>query len=359
MLVRSPTLTKSDSVGDVQRLEAGQPHRRTDSGGDPWRLRRRRSGDRRDVRRRGPAAAADEVDQAGVGELAEDRGGLVRRPRRTRRTRWAGRRWGSTRRTCRRSATARRCRAASPWRRARSSGRRRSGRAWRTEFQNASVVWPDSVRPEASVIVPEMITGQRRPCSSNSGLEREDRRLGVQRVEDRLDQRAGRRRRRRGPRGLLEYAATSCVEVDVAGARVVDVGGDRRRPGGRAERAGDVARLVRRSATASHAPAREPRGLVVELVGELLHAVVDRARCAVALNVLVSMMSAPASRYSPWMSAMISRLGEREQVVVALHVGGPVGEPLAAVAGLVRPVPLDRRAHRAVDDQDPLAAAAR
>ncbi len=43
-----------------------------------------------------------------------------------------------------------------------------SGLAWRTESQNASVTWPDRVRPEASVMVPEMITGQRRPRSSKS-----------------------------------------------------------------------------------------------------------------------------------------------------------------------------------------------
>ncbi len=42
------------------------------------------------------------------------------------------------------------------------------GRACRTEFQNASVTWPERVRPEASVMVPEMITGQRRSCSSKS-----------------------------------------------------------------------------------------------------------------------------------------------------------------------------------------------
>ncbi len=40
-----------------------------------------------------------------------------------------------------------------------------------------------------------------------------------------------------------------------------------------------------------------------------------------------------------------------EQVVVALEVAGPVGEALAAVVGLVERVPLDRRAHRAVEDQ--------
>ena len=41
------------------------------------------------------------------------------------------------------------------------------GRAWRSEYQKASAVWPESVRPERSVIVPEIITGQRAPCSAN------------------------------------------------------------------------------------------------------------------------------------------------------------------------------------------------
>ncbi len=35
-------------------------------------------------------------------------------------------------------------------------------------FQNAPTVWPESVRPEASVIVPLIITGSRRPSSSKS-----------------------------------------------------------------------------------------------------------------------------------------------------------------------------------------------
>ena len=63
-----------------------------------------------------------------------------------------------------------------------------SGCAWRIEFQNASVVCPESMRPEASVIVPEMTSG-----SVDAGLVEQrqrgvDRRLGVERVEDRLDQ---------------------------------------------------------------------------------------------------------------------------------------------------------------------------
>ena len=44
-----------------------------------------------------------------------------------------------------------------------------SGRAWRTECQNAVGVWPDNTRPDRSVIVPEIITGTlmpRAPVSS-------------------------------------------------------------------------------------------------------------------------------------------------------------------------------------------------
>ena len=75
-----------------------------------------------------------------------------------------------------------------------------SGRACATEFQNASVVWPDSVRPLASTIVPEIITGSRRPSRSNSASTAKMRRLGVEGVEDGLDQDAGRPRRRSVPR---------------------------------------------------------------------------------------------------------------------------------------------------------------
>ncbi len=33
------------------------------------------------------------------------------------------------------------------------------GCAWRTEFQNASTVWPERMRPDASVTVPEIMIG--------------------------------------------------------------------------------------------------------------------------------------------------------------------------------------------------------
>ena len=44
-----------------------------------------------------------------------------------------------------------------------------NGRAWRTLFQNASTVWPLSVRPERSVMVPESQIGSgSSPSSSRS-----------------------------------------------------------------------------------------------------------------------------------------------------------------------------------------------
>ena len=43
-----------------------------------------------------------------------------------------------------------------------------NGRAWRTEFQNASTVWPERVRPLASTIVPEIMSGTSAPRRSSS-----------------------------------------------------------------------------------------------------------------------------------------------------------------------------------------------
>jgi len=48
------------------------------------------------------------------------------------------------------------------------------------------------------------------------------------------------------------------------------------------------------------------------------------------------------------------RLGQRQQVVVALDVLGPVREAAAAVAGFVEAKPLDHCPHGPVKDEDPL-----
>ena len=71
-----------------------------------------------------------------------------------------------------------------------------SGWAWRIECQNAVGVWPDSVRPERSVIVPEIISGRFVPARASERRAATIAAFGVERVEDRLDEQQRRRRPR-------------------------------------------------------------------------------------------------------------------------------------------------------------------
>ena len=119
-----------------------------------------------------------------------------------------------------------------------------SGCAWRTLCQKAVTVWPLRMRPEASVTVPLMISGRRSPRVLEVLVDREQRRLGVERVEDGLDQQqVGAAFDQR--LDLLVVGGAQLLEVDVARARVVHVGADAGGLGRRAEGAGDEARLVR------------------------------------------------------------------------------------------------------------------
>jgi hypothetical protein len=46
------------------------------------------------------------------------------------------------------------------------------------------------------------------------------------------------------------------------------------------------------------------------------------------------------------------RLGQGQQVIVALEVAGPVLEPFATVVCFLQPVGLDHGAHGAIEDED-------
>ena len=72
------------------------------------------------------------------------------------------------------------------------------------------------------------------------------------------------------------------------------------------------------------------------------------------LNVLVSMMSAPAARYWPWISLIDVGARQDQQIVVALEILRVILEPLAAEVRLGQLVALDHRPHRAVEDEDAL-----
>ena len=183
-------------------------------------------------------------------------------------------------------------------------------------------------------------------------LEGEDRGLGVEGVEDGLDEQEVRASVDEAPR-LVEVRRHQLVVRHVAGAGVVDVGADRGGPVGRTQGSGHEPRALGRRQLVAHL-AGQPCGRLVELPGEVLHAVVglrDRGRgervgqhdVGAGLEVLA------VDR------ADHVRLSEAEQVAVALDVTLPVGEPLSAELRLAGGEPLDQGAHGTVDDQDPLA----
>ena len=230
-----------------------------------------------------------------------------------------------------------------------------TGWACRTEFQNAAGVWPDSRRPGAvgdGAGDHHRHVDAARLASFRDGV---DRRLGVERVENRLDQQqvgaavdqacAPARHRRRATAskvtarkpGLLTSGEIDAVRLVGPSAPATK----RRRP---SSFSASVGRL-----------AREPRARDVELVGDVLHAVVglgDRGggervgRDDVGAGAEISEMDV-AHRVRP---------AEVQQVVVAAHLAVPGVEARAAIALLVELERLDHGAHGAVEHQDALAS---
>ena len=312
-----------------------------------------RLGDRRDVLGRRAAAPADDVDQAGGGELADDArhrlGGLVVLAEGVGQP---GVRVG-------------RDEAVGDAGELRDVGAQLTGaeRAVEADRQGAGVAHgvPERLghlpRERAAGGVGDRAGDHDRPAALvllEQRLERVDRGLGVEGVEDRLDEEHVGAAVDEAA-GLLEVGLDELVVGDVAGPGVVDVGGDGCRAVRRAERAQHPARPVGRAL--GHGVglgARERRGGDVQLVGEVLQAVVgerDALRVeGVGLEEVGARLEVGAVH-----PADDLRLGDRQQVVVALLVVGVVGEPLPAVVGLGQAVPLDHRAHRPVEDEDALA----
>jgi hypothetical protein len=190
-LVRSPTLTNSEVVVDGERLQARQAQR-----DGHFRHGARRAADSSaemacDVFRRGAAAAAGDVDEAGVGEFAQQGRGVGRQLVEAgvaHRVGQAGVRVdadegvGDLRQLF--GVRAHQGRA----QRAVQADRQRLGVAHR--IPEGGTVWPDRMRPEASVTVPEIMIGRRGVVRMlvEIQVDREQRRLAVQGVEDGLDQ---------------------------------------------------------------------------------------------------------------------------------------------------------------------------
>ena len=209
-----------------------------------------------------------------------------------------------------------------------------SGRAWRTEFQNASVVWPDSVRPEASVIVPEMMIGRSMPDSSTAWRAAKSAGLGVQRVEDGLDQQqvdAAFDQRARA----FEIGRSELVEIDVAEGRIVDVRRERRRAVRRTERAGDEHHFAGLRGVLVRRAARDLRGGQVDLAHQLFGVVVGLRGMVRRERVRLDDVRARIQVRAMDLGDDL-RLRQHQEVVVALQVARPGLEALAAIVALAR-----------------------
>ncbi len=179
-----------------------------------------------------------------------------------------------------------------------------------------------------------------------------DRRLGVERVEDGLDQQHVGAAVEQTPH-LLAVGHAQIVEGDGAEAGIAHVGRDRGGAVGRAERAGDETRLA---VFLFGDPGRvlgELRALDVQLIGQRLHAVVGLGDGGRREGVGLDDVGA-RQEIREVDVADRGRLREDQEIVVAFHVAVPVREARAAITGFVQPQRLDHGAHGAVEHQDAL-----
>jgi hypothetical protein len=184
-------------------------------------------------------------------------------------------------------------------------------------------------------------------------VDRDEGGLRVQRVEDRLDEQEVDVAVDEGL-DLLAIGGAELVEGDAAGGRIVDVGGDRERLRRRAEGAGDEARLRRilRGPGVGGFP-RDPGRGEVQLADGRLEAVIGLGDGVRAEGVRLGDVRAGLEIEVVDLADHVGAV-QAEELVVALQVAGVVLEELTPEIGLGQPVALDHRAHRPVEDEDPL-----
>ena len=182
-------------------------------------------------------------------------------------------------------------------------------------------------------------------------VDREQRGFCIERIENSLDhQNVGAAVDQ--PAHGFGIGLHQLVKIDVSETGIVDVRRNRRRAVGRTQRAGNKARLCRVFRfIVVRRRARNFRRLDVQLIDQILHVVIrhgDRGRIeGVGLD---DVGAGSEILFVDFADDL--RLGQRQQIVVALHIVGEVFEALAAIRRLVQIVVLDHRAHRAVENQD-------
>ena len=223
--------------------------------------------------------------------------------------------------------------------------------AWLIEFQNASTVWPDSVRPD-------LIRNRHRRDHRHAPhalreqlLEREQRRLAVERVDVRLGQQQIDAAFDQAAR-LLGERVDELAKRDRARARIVDVARQRCRLRRRADRAGDPPWPAVLGLRAIGGTARDPCGRDVELVDGALEPVVGERERGRGERVGLDDVGARAQELQVDVLDHVG-LGEREDVVAALERVRVIAEALAAPDRLVGELEaLDHGSHRAVEHDD-------
>ena len=179
-------------------------------------------------------------------------------------------------------------------------------------------------------MVPEMLSGTRNPQLVEERLDREDGGLGVQHVEDSLDEKIS------TPPSARPWAASpvglhELIERDRPCPRVVDVGRHRGGLVGRPEGAGHKAGLVRDPAGGFiGGGAGEPGGGDIKFDGTCFHPVVGQADAVGVEGVGLDDVRAGLKVLAVDVAYDV-RTGEGQQVVVALQVTGEWPETLAAV----------------------------
>jgi hypothetical protein len=177
--------------------------------------------------------------------------------------------------------------------------------------------------------------------------DRVERGLGVEGVEDRFDKEDV------DPAlhemlDLLAVGGGDLLEGDVARAGVVDVAGKRERAVERADGSGHENAAV---GAGVGGLAGDLRGGEVQLRHEFLHAVVGHGDGRGAEGVRLDDVRAGGDVLAVDLPDDF-RLRDAKQVVVALHVAGPVCKLLAAIVGLLQFIALHHRAHRSVENED-------
>ena len=182
-------------------------------------------------------------------------------------------------------------------------------------------------------------------------LNGDDRRFGIERVDDRFEQQNVNAAVDQTA-DLIDVRVFHFVERDVPKRGVVHVWRDRQRAIGRPHRSGDDARPGGPGGGDFVGDAAgKPRGFEVHLVGKVLEVVV-RLRHHVRVERVRLENICAGVEVLPMNSGDDLRLCQRQKIVIAAKIARVRGEARAAIVGFGKRVALDHRAHRAVQDQN-------